>query len=103
MLAVSGRYPMAKMSSKPLSHADYSVGWICALPLEMTAATAMFDEIHPRLPLSASDENTYILGKICGHNVVMACLPSGVFGTTTAAIVASQMRTTYPNIRFGLM
>lgn len=94
---------MPKMSSKPLSHADYSVGWICALPLEMTAATAMFDEIHPRLPLPASDENTYVLGNICGHNVVMACLPSGVYGTTTAAIVASQMLTTYPNIRFGLM
>src|SRR3984957_19183975 len=82
---------------------DYTVAWVCALPLEMAAAKAMLDEIHPNLPTSSKDQNTYILGRICAHNVVIACLPSGVYGTTSAATVANQMLFTFKSIRFGLM
>jgi len=46
---------------------------------------------------------TYTLGEIAGHNIVIAYLPSGVYGTTSAATVAAQMRSTFPSIRFGLM
>ncbi|GMG29710.1 unnamed protein product [Aspergillus oryzae] len=45
----------------PLSHNDYTVGWICALPLEMAAAKAMLDEVHPDLSSSLGDHNTYTL------------------------------------------
>jgi nucleoside phosphorylase len=90
-------------SVKRLSHNDYSVGWICALPLEMAAATAVLDERHERLSRSSSDQNTYTLGEISDHNVVIACLPSGVYGTTSAAIVVAQMRSTFRAIEFGLM
>ena len=69
----------------------------------MAVAKAMLDEIHPGLPTSPSDQNTYVLGKIHDHNVVIACLPSGVYGTTSAAIVAIQMLFTFRSIRFGLM
>jgi nucleoside phosphorylase len=82
---------------------DYTVAWVCALPLEMAAAKSMLDEIHPNLPNSSSDQNTYVLGKIHTHNVVIACLPSGIFGTTSAATVANQMLCTFRSIRFGLM
>jgi hypothetical protein len=83
---------------------DHVVAWICALPLEMGAAKSMLDETtHHQLPQLANDENTYTLGKICGHNVVVTCLPAGVYGTTAAATVASQMRSTFPNIHFALM
>jgi nucleoside phosphorylase len=85
------------------SHEDYNVAWICALPLEMAAAKFMLDETHGQLPQLANDENTYTLGKICRHNVVVTCLPAGVYGTTAAATVVSHMRSTFPNIRFGLM
>ena len=37
------------------------------------------------------------------HNIVVACLPSGVYGTISAATVAAHMRATFPSIRFGLM
>lgn len=37
------------MKSHHLSHDDYTVGWICALPLEMAAAKAMLDLTHPKL------------------------------------------------------
>ena len=65
-------------------HDDYTVGWICALPLEMAAAKAMSDEIHPTLPNPLDDHNTYTLGQIGVHNVVIACMPLGVYGTTSA-------------------
>ncbi|KAF4839786.1 hypothetical protein CGCSCA4_v010887 [Colletotrichum siamense] len=92
-------------AAKPiLSHDDYTVGWISALPLELAAARAMLDEEHPPLPpLSRQDDNIYTLGAIGKHNVVMACLPSGKMGNNSAAAIATQMRTTFPALRFGLM
>jgi nucleoside phosphorylase len=90
-------------TARILSHHDYTVAWVCALPLEMAAAKAMLDEIHPDLPTSSNDQNTYVLGRILAHNIVIACLPSGVYGTTSAAIVATQMPFTFRSIRFGLM
>ncbi|KAN0078747.1 hypothetical protein V8E54_005260 [Elaphomyces granulatus] len=90
-------------SATMLSHEDYSVGWVCALPLEMTAAKAMLDETHSNLSQPATDHNAYTLGKISGHNVVITCLPSGVYGTTPAAVVVSKMSSTFPRIQFGLM
>ncbi|GLA03458.1 hypothetical protein AnigIFM60653_003091 [Aspergillus niger] len=86
-----------------LNHDSYRIGWICALPIEMAAARILFDERHPSLPQPPTDTNSYALGKIQSHNVVMACLPSGVYGTTSAAVVAKQMSTTFPGLSFGLM
>ncbi|CAG7990576.1 unnamed protein product [Penicillium salamii] len=86
-----------------LRHRDYTVAWICALPLEMAAAVAMLDQRHNDLPLRPKDNNTYVLGQIYGHNVAIACLPAGVYGTTSAATVAMQMQYTFESIRFGLM
>ncbi|KAJ5637503.1 hypothetical protein N7490_007382 [Penicillium lividum] len=84
-------------------HQDYTVAWICALPLEMAAAAAMLDERHHDLPARPRDDNTYILGRIGGHNVAIACLPLGVYGTTSATTVASHMQSTFKSIRFCLM
>jgi nucleoside phosphorylase len=91
------------MSTRNRLVEDYVVAWICALPLEMAAAKSILDETHHQLPQLANDENTYTLGKICGHNVVVTRLPAGVYRTTAAATVVSQMQSTFPNIRFGLM
>ncbi|KAK6337160.1 hypothetical protein TWF718_009944 [Orbilia javanica] len=92
----------ARMDTNRRRHSDYTVGWICALPKEQTAATAMLDEIHPNLPKPAADENTYTLGSIGGHNVVITCLPTQTIGTNAAARVATQMVNTFP-IKIGLM
>ncbi|PGH10399.1 hypothetical protein GX51_00157 [Blastomyces parvus] len=86
-----------------LTHASYTVAWICALPLELAAAKAVLDEFHPTLPQPKSDHNIYTLGSVSGHNVVVACLPAGVYGTTTATAAVSHLISTYRNIRFGLM
>lgn len=85
------------------THGSYTVAWVCALPLELAAAKAVLDEIHPSLPQNKSDQNVYTLGSASGHNIVLACLPSGVYGTISAAAVVSHLMSTYPNIRFGLM
>lgn len=95
--------PPNMKASTPLSYDDYTVGWICALPLEMAAAKLMLDDIHPKLLQPLSDRNTYVLGEIGGHNVVVACLPFGIYGTTSAAVVADQMLSTFHSLQFGLM
>ncbi|KAI1610554.1 putative kinesin light chain [Exophiala viscosa] len=81
---------------------DYRVGWVCALPKELTAARAMLDEEHDSSQVP-NDNNSYVLGRIHGHNVVIACLPAGVYGTVSAATVANNMLRTFTGIRFGLM
>ena len=86
---------------KSLSHNDYTVGWVCALPLELGVAIAMLDEQHEMLAVSPGDNNTYTLGTIVHHNVVLVCLPS--YGTAKAATVASHMLRSFPNIQAGLM
>src|ERR1700734_1677091 len=86
-----------------MRHQDYTVGWICALPTEVAAAQAMLDECHDPLQQDTCDQNTYVLGRIGVHNVVLACLPSGVSGTVSAATVAMQMSSSFKCLRFGLM
>jgi len=70
----------------------------------MAAARAMLDELHGRPPEQhKSDQNTYFLGRIGQHNIAVACLPAGVYGTTSAATVAAQMLSSFESIRIGLM
>lgn len=70
----------------------------------MAAAKGMLDKVHQNpKEQDPSDHNTYLLGEVCGHNVVVACLPAGIYGTTPAATVAKDMLRTFKSIRFGLM
>ncbi|KAI9658930.1 MAG: hypothetical protein M1821_001890 [Bathelium mastoideum] len=89
--------------TKTLCHSDYTVGVICALALEMTAMRAVLDELHADLAVQSNDENAYTLGSLCGHNVVIACLPAGVYGSTAAAAVACQMLSSFSSITTRLM
>ncbi|KAK3338418.1 purine and uridine phosphorylase [Neurospora tetraspora] len=91
-------------TDNPRSHSDYTIGWVCALAKEQTAATAMLDiEYEDDLPIPEDDYNIYTRGSIGKHNVVIACLPEGIIGTTAAATVVKEMLRTFPSIRFGLM
>ena len=87
------------------THNDYTVGWICALPkTELVAAGAMLDEEHPvLLAADPQDTNSYLLGRISTHNVVIACLPAEMTGKVSAATVAKDMVRSFKAIRFGLM
>jgi nucleoside phosphorylase len=90
-------------SNRKLSHDDYTVAWICALPVEMAAAQFMLDEVHEDLPTSSHDHNSYTLGRIGKHNVVIAGLPHGRYGNTSATGVVRDLLASFDSIRFGLM
>ncbi|KAJ5469183.1 hypothetical protein N7475_006935 [Penicillium sp. IBT 31633x] len=84
--------------------ANYTVGWICALPVEYVAAQEFLDEEHEKpSSVSPNDTNDYTLGKMYEHNVVIAVLPNGEYGTASAANVATNMLSTFHNVRIGLM
>jgi nucleoside phosphorylase len=89
--------------AKAYSHHDYTVGLVCALPIELAAAISMLDVVHPDLKIPQHDRNVYTLGNIRAHNIVVSCCPPGSYGTTSAASVAIQMLATFESIRFGLM
>lgn len=86
-----------------LQRGNYTIGWICALHIEMAAARAMLDSVHDCPPTSPNDSNAYTLGSIGPHNIVMACLPTSFYGTNNAANVASNMARSFPAIRVCLM
>ncbi|CAI6101215.1 unnamed protein product [Clonostachys chloroleuca] len=87
-----------------MSYDDYTVAWICALPVERAAAEVLLDNIHPNLPSNhPSDDNNYTVGNVGNHNVVIVCLPSGVYGTNSAVEVVSKLSSTFRSIRFCLM
>jgi nucleoside phosphorylase len=86
-----------------LSCEDYTVGWVCALTIELVAAEEMLDEEHETPTYNVHDPNIYTCGRIGEHNVVIACLPKGHIGTESAAAVAAQMNLTFTSTRFGLM
>lgn len=84
----------------------YTVGWIAALAKELAAALAMLDERHGRpddFEKPSSDRNSYHWGRIGDHNIVIASLAAGVYGTISAATTASTMMSSFPNVRVGLM
>ena len=90
--------------SKPsLCNDDYTIGWVCALEYELAAAQAMLEEEHSVLPRAERDSNTYALGRIGPHNIVIAGLPAGTDGTSAVATVTANLLRSFPKVRFGLM
>lgn len=90
------------MAENPRARQSYHVGIVCALATEKAAVEAMLDEEHPRRHNVPGDENDYTLGKIGVHMVVVACLPAGLIGKSSAAVVAKDMLRSFP-IKIGLM
>jgi nucleoside phosphorylase len=92
-----------KWNLESLRAEDYAVGIVCALPLELLAVRALFDQTHPELSLPGMDSNHYALGSIGRHKVVTACLPYGEYGTNSAADVASNLRRSFRSVKFCLL
>jgi nucleoside phosphorylase len=71
---------------------------------EYVVACEFLDEEYPTPAASPlRDDNTYTFGRIGHHNVVIACLPRGKYGLTSAASVARDMLRSFTSIRFGLL
>ena len=96
--------PIPSAFKRKLRCEDYTVGWICAISTEYVAAQSFLDEKHegPEC-VSRHDNNNYTLGKVGKHNVVIAVLPDGEYGTSSAASVARDMLHGFPNVRIGLI
>ncbi|KAF3938461.1 hypothetical protein ABW19_dt0203614 [Dactylella cylindrospora] len=95
--------PAIKKRLTVTGRSKYTVGWVCAVPIELAAVIAILDEEHDPLPMSSSETNIYKFGRIGKHNIAIACLPSGKYGTVSAATVACEMRFQFPDLRFCLM
>ena len=76
----------------------YNVGIVCALPKELLAVRALFESKHEDLELPPQDTNRYALGTMGKHSVVAACLPSGEYGTNSAAAVITHMTRSFPEV-----
>ena len=84
----------------------YTVGWIAAHAIELVVARAMLDERHDEpddFEQPLSDNNSYHWGRIGHHNIVLASLPAGAYGAVSAAVTATTMLSSFPNIKFGLL
>ena len=80
----------------------YTVGWVCALSVELAAAKGLLDETHGEPQTQPNgDHNAYTLGRIHEFNVVIACLPASVYGTSSAANLVGAMWTTFPSLKIG--
>ncbi|KAL4875734.1 nucleoside phosphorylase domain-containing protein [Aspergillus karnatakaensis] len=85
------------------NHRDYTVAWICTRPLEYAVAEGMLDEQHPDLPQVENDSNTYSVGKIARHNVVLVCIPAKAMDTGVASTAVSSMLRSFPNVKIRLL
>ena len=88
-----------------LNPSDYTVAWIAVLQIEAEAALHMLDREHDgRFPMQRGDDYVFLAGDLCGHNIVIATLPEGrEYGTGSAAGLASQVKSFFPNLWFGLL
>ena len=77
------------MNRRRLPPSAYTVTWVSALPIESAAAAEMLDEEHDDPRSHGSNIDQYDFGRIGDHNVVMARLPSGQMGNSSAAAVVA--------------
>ncbi|KAH6838332.1 hypothetical protein B0I37DRAFT_348419 [Chaetomium sp. MPI-CAGE-AT-0009] len=93
---------------RPWYREQFHVAIVCALPLEFDAALSQLDEVwddepgSPAFGKAPNDLNTYVNGRIWQHNVVLVLLPNRM-GKVNAAVVASDLRHSYPNVRVTLL
>ncbi|KAM0203118.1 hypothetical protein ACHAPI_001292, partial [Fusarium lateritium] len=99
---------MSTSFSRPLRPKDrrgFEIAIICALPREANAVNLLFDQfwddegdLYGR---ADGDTNTYITGRIGGHDVVLAVLPS--MGTNSAAAATASLRSSYTGLKLAIL
>ncbi len=96
-------------ATRPAYRGDFEIAIICALILEADAVVTLFDEDwddgdeaeHAPYDKAHGDPNAYSAGRIGRHDVVVAHMPS--MGKVSAATVAANCRTSWPNIKLALV
>ncbi|KAK0709916.1 nucleoside phosphorylase domain-containing protein [Lasiosphaeria miniovina] len=91
---------------RPAGRHGFEIAIFCALPLESSALSYLFDEFFddgdgdPYQKVEG-DLNHYTTGRIGRHNVVLVLLPG--MGKALAASAAASLRASYPNVRVALV
>ncbi|OLN82075.1 Nephrocystin-3-like protein 3 [Colletotrichum chlorophyti] len=92
-------------TSKPRRRQDFQAAIICALPLEYDAAVLAFDEVWDGLEYelgkASGDRNTYTLGKIGQHDVVLVLLDG--MGKVNAASATANLRSSYVGLKLAVL
>ncbi|RAL07841.1 purine and uridine phosphorylase [Aspergillus homomorphus CBS 101889] len=91
-------------SSRPQDRNAFEVAIICALSLEAGAMIALFDEFwehDAQYTKAHGDTNSYTIGRIGSHHVVLVHLSH--MGKGSAANVAANLRSSFPQIRLNLL
>ncbi len=95
--------PLTPLAQEPpRAYRDYTVAVVCAKEIEMSAVRAMLDSEHVDLNAQQGDTNAYTLGSLCGHKVILVCLP-GEQGKGLAAGVATDLSRTFLNVKWWFL
>ncbi|ERF74247.1 hypothetical protein EPUS_03437 [Endocarpon pusillum Z07020] len=90
---------------RPADRNAFEIAILCALSIESDAVEALFDDFweedEVQYGKAPGDPNSYTLGRIGLHNVVLAYMPA--MGKAASAGVAAYFRTSFPNVRLGLV
>lgn len=82
---------------------NFGVAIICALPLEAAAVRALFEERwnDAALDRAPSDRNSYSVGSIASHAVVLVYMPR--MGKVAAATLAGNLRASFRHLKLVLL
>ncbi|QGI70582.1 hypothetical protein CEK26_002917 [Fusarium fujikuroi] len=92
---------------RPRSRDEFKVALICALPLEANSVLSLFDhhwdedDGNPRIGKARGDPNSYSIGIMSGHRVVLAH-PPGI-GIIAAGTIAAFCKLSFTSIRLALV
>ncbi|KAK6342761.1 hypothetical protein TWF718_008149 [Orbilia javanica] len=89
--------------SNTTNTAAFTVAWICAIQTEYEASKAFLDEKFAPPAVPPTDPNEYTVGRIGAHNVVIAALPHGEYGLSSATGVIKHLLRSFTNVRVCLM
>src|SRR6516162_2236315 len=89
----------------PRTRDDFEIALICALPLEFSAVSLVFDQFWDkqgdRYGKAAGDTNSYRTGRVGKYDVVLALLPG--MGKKNAAAAVASLRSSYTRLRLALL
>src|ERR1700743_2283408 len=88
---------------QPRNRNNFEIAIICALPLEASAVSALFDKRwdDQRYGKAPRDSNAYSTGVIGHHNVVLVHMPN--MGKVAAATAAACLHASFPGIQIALV
>ncbi|KAL6801436.1 hypothetical protein GGI42DRAFT_326392 [Trichoderma sp. SZMC 28013] len=92
------------MATVEKTHDDYTIAWVVTTTSGVAAFRALLDEEHASLPQNDLDNNSYVLGRMGIHNVVLAHPgESKTESKTLGADILSNLTYSFPKIQLRLI